>query len=481
MGLGALNAPSSHSMTASVRFGISALQNGIPLISSWAKGSFSAFGVYLSRLGTANESASEAGSNYVLSKTFLSHTGKRSEGELGKFLEQNCATIVPNFAKEYAVLTAGFPAANADALVGLLCEMLTDPLILSQDIAQCSQIAEFELTQMLKLQPERILLDWVHFKAFGSNSTGLGNVLPLFAQNISALTPEKISGYLRRVVQPEALVLAAAEVSPSALAGSFGKLQINQPKQVDSKEENDSLHQHQNAQPDSKASRDKSPSELTIPNPEPESNEFTRLALAFPAASLTAPDYWTFAVITSLLGGGSSFSSGGPGKGMYSRLYTQVLNQYHWSESAQAFSFPYKNTGLFGIHGACVPGNAQKMLGVFFSQLASIASASEAEVQRAKNQAKSAILMALESRVGQVEYMAKQFDASALSADTRRIATCAEISRAVEAVSMHDLQRVSRQLLSEESAPTVVMMDSREGKDSIPLSLICHLQSKYNK
>lgn len=35
-------------------------------------------------------------------------------------------------------------------------------------------------------------------------------------------------------------------------------------------------------------------------------------------------------VLTYLLGGGNSFSSGGPGKGMHSRLYTRVLNQYHW-------------------------------------------------------------------------------------------------------------------------------------------------------
>lgn len=35
----------------------------------------------------------------------------------------------------------------------------------------------------------------------------------------------------------------------------------------------------------------------------------------------------TMVTLTHLLGGGSSFSSGGPGKGMHSRLYTRVLNQ----------------------------------------------------------------------------------------------------------------------------------------------------------
>lgn len=54
-------------------------------------------------------------------------------------------------------------------------------------------------------------------------------------------------------------------------------------------------------------------------------------------------------VLTFLMGGGASFSSGGPGKGMHSRLYTRVLNQYHWVHSCTAFSQTFNNTGLLGI------------------------------------------------------------------------------------------------------------------------------------
>ena len=41
-----------------------------------------------------------------------------------------------------------------------------------------------------------------------------------------------------------------------------------------------------------------------------------------------------------MLGGGLSFSAGGPGKGLYSRLYTNVLNRNHWVQSATARSPP---------------------------------------------------------------------------------------------------------------------------------------------
>ena len=38
-------------------------------------------------------------------------------------------------------------------------------------------------------------------------------------------------------------------------------------------------------------------------------------------------------------------SVGGPGKGMHSRLYRNVLNQYHWVESATAFNTCYSDSG----------------------------------------------------------------------------------------------------------------------------------------
>ena len=41
------------------------------------------------------------------------------------------------------------------------------------------------------------------------------------------------------------------------------------------------------------------------------------------------PDFIPFCVLNMMMGGGGSFSAGGPGKGMYTRLYTRVLNKVH--------------------------------------------------------------------------------------------------------------------------------------------------------
>ncbi|XWS20208.1 hypothetical protein CRYUN_Cryun31cG0080200 [Craigia yunnanensis] len=43
-------------------------------------------------------------------------------------------------------------------------------------------------------------------------------------------------------------------------------------------------------------------------------------------------------------------SVGGPGKGMHSRLYLRVLNEYQQIQSFSAFNSIFNNTGLFGIY-----------------------------------------------------------------------------------------------------------------------------------
>lgn len=57
-------------------------------------------------------------------------------------------------------------------------------------------------------------------------------------------------------------------------------------------------------------------------------------------------------VLHTLMGGGGSFSSGGPGKGLFTRLYSDVLHRYHWLYSMAAVNHVYPDTSLFGIEGS---------------------------------------------------------------------------------------------------------------------------------
>jgi processing peptidase subunit alpha len=75
----------------------------------------------------------------------------------------------------------------------------------------------------------------------------------------------------------------------------------------------------------------------------------TRVGVALEVGGWSSNDLVPGCVLQTLLGGGNSFSAGGPGKGMYSRLYRQVLNRYFSAESAESFTAFHGESGLLGI------------------------------------------------------------------------------------------------------------------------------------
>ena len=153
------------------------------------------------------------------------------------------------------------------------------------------------------------------------------------------------------------------------------------------------------------------------------------------------------AILQMLLGGGGSFSAGGPGKGMYSRLYTQMLNRYSWLEHARVFSQDYQSNrvgGLFGINASCLPerapGLVKLMLGYLSTQLT--ASLTSTELLRAKNQLKSAMLMGLESRHLMLESYAQQLAAGSYL-------SIKELCNRIDETDEEELVRVGNKLATE--------------------------------
>ena len=60
------------------------------------------------------------------------------------------------------------------------------------------------------------------------------------------------------------------------------------------------------------------------PTPMPELAHFV---VGLESCSHKDDDFVAYCVLNMMMGGGGSFSAGGPGKGMYTRLYLNVLNQ----------------------------------------------------------------------------------------------------------------------------------------------------------
>lgn len=132
---------------------------------------------------------------------------------------------------------------------------------------------------------------------------------------------------------------------------------------------------------------------------------------------------------------------------MYSRLYTNVLNQHHWVESCVAFNHSYTDSGLFGISASCSPNKVNIMLDVICRELNNLtldtgfSALQMTEVNRAKNQLKSSLLMNLESRMVELEDLGRQVQVHGRKVGVKEM--CAKI----DALTVHDLRRVARNVV----------------------------------
>ncbi|KAK2745232.1 Mitochondrial-processing peptidase subunit alpha [Myotisia sp. PD_48] len=184
------------------------------------------------------------------------------------------------------------------------------------------------------------------------------------------------------------------------------------------------------------------------PPPNPALPRLSHIHLAFEALPISSPDIYALATLQTLLGGGGSFSAGGPGKGMYSRLYTNVLNQHGWVESCMAFNLSYTDSGLFGISASCDPNSVTHMIDVMCREFQALTQNSGfsclqlPEVNRAKNQLRSSLLMNLESRMVELEDLGRQ-----VQVHGRKIGV-QEMCKQIEAVTLEDLRRVAKQVFT---------------------------------
>ncbi|KAL8724171.1 MAG: hypothetical protein Q9181_006948 [Wetmoreana brouardii] len=232
---------------------------------------------------------------------------------------------------------------------------------------------------------------------------------------------------------------------------------------------------------------------LSLPNLPPPVNpalpHLSHIHLAFEALPISSEDIYALATLQTLLGGGGSFSAGGPGKGMYSRLYTNVLNQYGWVESCVAFNHSYTDSGLFGISASCSPHKITTMLEVICRELQNLSldtgfsALKPVEVNRAKNQLRSSLLMNLESRMVELEDLGRQVQVHGRKVGVK------EMCRKIDALTVHDLRRVAKQVLGGDvlnkgrgsGAPTVVLQQGEQQKYLYPYLKWGEIQERIGK
>src|SRR5258708_38792963 len=131
--------------------------------------------------------------------------------------------------------------------------------------------------------------------------------------------------------------------------------------------------------------------------------EQAHITFAFPGVSNSDPDYYTAQIYVTALGGGMS-----------SRLFQEAREKRGLCYSIYAFSHSAKDSGMVGIYAGTGEAEAAEIAPVIAGEMASLAqTASDTEIERAKAQLKSGLLMGLERPSSRSEQIAGQMFALA--------------------------------------------------------------------
>nr|P97997.1 RecName: Full=Mitochondrial-processing peptidase subunit alpha; AltName: Full=Alpha-MPP; AltName: Full=Inactive zinc metalloprotease alpha; Flags: Precursor [Blastocladiella emersonii]AAB50243.1 mitochondrial processing peptidase alpha subunit [Blastocladiella emersonii] len=435
------------------------LPSGIRVATAPSNSHFAAVGVYVDA-GPIYETSIDRGVSHFVSSLAFKSTHGATESQVLKTMAGLGGNLFCTATRESILYQGSVLHHDLPRTVQLLADTTLRPALTEEEIAERRATIAFE-AEDLHSRPDAFIGEMMHAVAFGGR--GLGNSIFCEPQRARNMTSDTIREYFATYLHPSRMVVAGTGVAHAELVDLVSKAFVPSSTRAPSSVTHSDIEtayvggSHQ----------------LVIPKPPPTHPNYeqtlTHVQVAFPVPPFTHPDMFPVSTLQVLMGGGGAFSAGGPGKGMYSRLYTNVLNRYRWMESCAAFQHAYSSTSLFGISASCVPSFNPHLCNVLAGEFVHMArNLSDEEVARAKNQLKSSLLMNLESQVITVEDIGRQ-----VLAQNQRLEPL-ELVNNISAVTRDDLVRVAEALVAK--PPTMVAV----GEDLTKLTDIKETLAAFN-
>ncbi|MHB8529283.1 MAG: M16 family metallopeptidase [Caulobacteraceae bacterium] len=362
--------------------------------------------------GARWEDAPRSGWSHLLEHMVFKGAGGRSARDIVGAIEAaggqiNAATSYERTSFQVRALAGGLPLA-----IAITADLLQRPTLGEEDLAKEKRIVGQEIAEAADT-PDDQVFELAQAAAFDGQPLGrpvLG--LPLA---VEAASPSALEDWRAAIYSPDRLVVSAAgavdedELLNLAEAG-FGQI---------------------------RAAPQDAPAAAAFTGGtaiERRRLEQAHLVFLLPGPGAVDADRFAFRLFAEILGGGMS-----------SRLFQTAREELGLAYAIDSFVEAYADIGMLGVYAGCAGADAGALARIAAGQIRSLAAsatASEAELARAKAQLKASLFMAAESlaaRAEQAAYHQLVFG---------RPVSAAELGRAIDAVSLDDLARVGGALLA---------------------------------
>lgn len=394
---------------------ISVLPNGLRVVTeSMPQLATTAIGVW-SGAGSRHERPEEQGLAHLLEHMAFKGTTRRDARELAEAIEAVGGDLNAETNTEYTAYFARLLGSDLPLAIDILSDILTDPVFDADELKRekgviLQEIGAYEDT------PDEVVFDMVMETAYAGGAIGrriLGTPKTVRAQN-----RETMRGFLQRnYCTPSMVVSAAGALEHQRLVDDIGI-------------KFDSFRREPLAQPDAALYTGGEQRRL-------KKLEQAHVVLAFEGLAYRDPDHYVMHVLSHIIGGGMS-----------SRLFQEIREKRGLCYEVYSFFSPFDDTGLFAVYGGTGESQLDQYMPLVIDTMrAAIEAPNDKEVARAKAQMKMSLLTSLESPGRRAEQMARHMLVYG------RVLPREEMVAAIEAISLQDVTRVGRRLLS--TVPTL--------------------------
>ena len=411
---------------------VTTLSNGAKIASEDTGGASLAVGMYIAA-GSKNENPYTTGAAHLLERMAFKATRNRTAFRVTREAEVIGANLLASASREQMAYTVDCLKTNLPEAVELLADTVMNPKLADHEVADVASALKAEMTDLAN-NPANLMMEAVHAVAFDG---GLGQPLVASAGALSRMDGDALAHFVQQSYVAPRVVLAASGCAHEDLVSVAEPLLAQLPAGAASAGAPDAPSRYVGG-------------DYRVASDSPVTNVV--LAFEFAGGWRDTKASTAMTVLNTLMGGGGSFSAGGPGKGMYSRLYTRVLNKHAWAQNCTAFHSVFDDVGVVGVSGVADGDRAGDMVAVMAQEFAAVAAGAvtEEELSRAKAATVSSILMNLESKAIVAEDIGRQI----LTYGERKAP--AEFIAQVNALTVADVAAVAKKCVA--SKPTLCMV-----------------------
>uniref|UniRef100_A0A8C1VNA2 Mitochondrial-processing peptidase subunit alpha n=1 Tax=Cyprinus carpio TaxID=7962 RepID=A0A8C1VNA2_CYPCA len=394
---------------------ITTLENGLKVASQNKFGQFCTVGILVNS-GSRHEAKYPSGIAHFLEKLSFSSTAQfGSKDEILLTLEKHGGICDCQTSRDTTMYAVSAEVKGLDTVVNLLSDAVLQPCLLDEEIEMTRMAVRFELEDLnMRPDPEPLLTEMIHAAAYRGNTVGLPRFCP--PKNVDKIDRKLLHKYLQTYYCPERMVLAGVGIEHEQLVQCARKYLLNvkpvwgasTPANVDQ-----SVAQYTGGIV--KMVKDMSDVSLG-PTPIP---ELTHIMIGLESCSFLK---WLCADVSLFLVWHCLF--------ILHKLYCYLCD-----------------SGLLCVHASADPRQVREMVEIITREFIQMTgTAGEMELERAKTQLKSMLMMNLESRPVIFEDVGRQV----LATGKRKLPH--ELCELISNVTASDIKRVTTKMLRSKPA-----------------------------